>query len=102
VLKAKRAIFEAVTLADVRAVMKRITKDARDGKPWACKLFIEIVVGKPDHKFDPRQGVPTDGEQKRVAYQPTPEEKRVLAQVLLAEADAEEGVIEADGEEVSE
>jgi hypothetical protein len=100
VLRLKRALLDAVSPAQVAKVIRKMGAMGAKGDVAAAKVYLEHAVGKPEHGYDPRQVMPADGAEKRAVYQPTPEEKRVLAQVLLAEADAEEGVIETDGEEV--
>jgi hypothetical protein len=97
--KLKAAVVACATDAKVRKLMDKLHSMALDGDVAAAKVWLVYVIGKPDHGYDPRQGQADDGK-RRQAYQPTPAEKRVLAQMLLREADDEDGVIETDGEEI--
>ena len=99
VLKMKGAVLEAATQAQVKRIIKKLGSMAEDGDVAAAKVYLLYVVGKPQHGYDPRQGQPE--QKQRAGYEPTPAECRVLAQELIDRADAAEGVIEADGEEVS-
>ncbi len=43
----RRAIYDAATEDDVKAVIKALGDSAKGGDTAACKVFLEFVVGKP-------------------------------------------------------
>lgn len=100
-LRLKKALLEAITAAQVARVIKKMGELGANGDVAAAKLYLEHAVGKPEHRYDPRQVIAPDGEKRR-QQQYSPAEKRLLAKMLLSEADNEEHVIDTEGEEVSE
>jgi len=47
----RRAVIEAVTPEDVQEVIDKLMGEAKAGKPWAVREFLDRVVGKPDQKL---------------------------------------------------
>jgi len=99
-MRFKRALLEATSPTQAQRIFRKLAKLAEGGDLRAIKLYLEYTIGRSQHGYDPRQGLPPEAEQ-RAGYKPTPAECRVLAQELLDRADRADGVIEADGEEVS-
>jgi len=89
----KRIVFETVSPKDVAEVVRKIAAEAKSGKPWACKLFCDLLLGKPDHKFDPRTAAPEEGGR-------TPEQATLRDQLiyLRGAADAVEAQLRAQEE----
>ena len=48
----RKALCDAVSPADVTAVVERLVKEARLGKGWAIQLFLERCLGKPQAHLD--------------------------------------------------
>jgi hypothetical protein len=45
--RCRAKLFDAVTLTDFDAVVKRVVKEARNGQHWACKLLFAYLLGDP-------------------------------------------------------
>jgi hypothetical protein len=100
-MRFKRALLDATSPAQAQRIFKKCAKLAEEGNLKAIQLYLAYIAGKPAHGYDPRQGLPAEAERQRTTQRYSPAEKRLLAKMLLAEADSEEQVIDAEGEEVS-
>lgn len=103
VAKIRAAVLRATSDKQVERIIRKLGKLAEAGEPWAVKEYLKYVVGKPVHIFDPRQGLPADGEQPRQGPQYTAQERLIIARTMAAQAERElrgEEAIEAEGEEV--
>lgn len=103
VAKIRAAVLRATSDKQVERIIRKLGKLAERGVPWAVKEYLKYVVGKPVHIFDPRQGLPADGEQQRQGPQYTAQERLIIARTMAAQAERElrgEEAIEAEGEEV--
>lgn len=103
VAKIRAAVLNATSDKQVARIIRKLGRLAEEGKPWAVREFLKYVVGKPVHIFDPRQGLPADGEQQSKGPQYTAQERMIIARAMAAQAERElrgEEEIEAEGEEV--
>ena len=50
--KFRQAVEEETDKKQVLAVWTAVRLKALDGKAWACKLFLEYTLGKPDQNIN--------------------------------------------------
>ena len=53
VAKLRSTLLKAVTQTDMRAMIKRMVDEAKNGDVQACKLVLSYAIGRPPETIDP-------------------------------------------------